>query len=102
MERAAQFAGAQTVNRAVARDALQPHLDHAGRAPPVLVAPFGVDLPAGPVDRDPPFDRPYFVYVSTIEARKNHLLLLNLWRRLATDMGDGAPLLFLLGHPRWS
>jgi len=101
IETAVQFADALIVNSVVTRDALQPHLDRAGRAPPVLVAPFGVDLPAAPIDRDPPFDRPYFVYVSTIEARKNHLLLLNLWRRLATELGDRAPLLVLVGQRGW-
>jgi glycosyltransferase involved in cell wall biosynthesis len=101
IETAAQLADALIVNSAVTRDALQPHLDRAGRAPPVLVAPFGVDLPAAPIDRDPPFDRPYFVYVSTIEARKNHLLLLNLWRRLASELGDRAPLLVLVGQRGW-
>jgi len=101
IETAAQFADALIVNSAVTRDALQPHLDGAGRVPPVLVAPFGVDLPAAPIDRPPPFDRPYFVYVSTIEARKNHLLLLNLWRRLATELGDRAPLLVLVGQRGW-
>ena len=72
--------------------ALQPHLDRAGRAPPVLVAPFGADLPARRGRAaPPPIDRPYFVYVSTIEARKNHLLLLNLWRRLGSESrGPGA------------
>ncbi len=101
IETAAQFADALIVNSAVTRDALQPHLDRAGRAPPVLVAPFGVDLPAAPIDRTPPFERPYFVYVSTIEARKNHLLLLNLWRRLVTERGEAAPLLVLVGQRGW-
>jgi glycosyltransferase involved in cell wall biosynthesis len=101
IETAARFADALIVNSAVTRDALQSHLDRAGRAPPVLVAPFGVDLPMAPIAGDPPFDRPYFVYVSTIEARKNHLLLLNLWRRLATELGDGAPLLVLVGQRGW-
>lgn len=101
IETAARFADALIVNSTVTRDALQPHLDRVGRTPPVLVAPFGADLPAARVDRDPPFDRPYFVYVSTIEARKNHLLLLNLWRRLATVLGEGAPLLVLVGQRGW-
>ena len=101
IETAAQCADALIVNSAVTREALQPHLERAGRAPPVLVAPFGADLPAIPIDRDAPFDRPYFVYVSTIEARKNHLLLLNLWRRLASDLGERAPLLVLVGQRGW-
>ncbi len=101
IETAAQYADALIVNSAVTRAALQPHLERARRAPPVLVAPFGVDLPAAPIGSDPPFDRPYFVYVSTIEARKNHLLLLNLWRRLATELGERAPLLVLVGQRGW-
>ncbi len=101
IETAARFADALIVNSAVTREALQPHLDHAGRNPPVLVAPFGADLPPASRAEGPPFERPYFVYVSTIEARKNHLLLLNVWRRLATEMGDRAPLLVLVGQRGW-
>ena len=98
---AAQFADALIVNSCVTRDALLPHLARAGRAPPVLVAPFGADLPAAPAAPEPPLERPYFVYVSTIEARKNHLLLLNLWRQMAADLGERAPLLVLIGQRGW-
>ncbi len=101
IETAARFADALIVNSAVTRDALQPHLERAGRAPPVVVAPFGADLPAAPAEGKAPFDRPYFVSVGTIEARKNHLLLLNLWRRLVADLGERAPLLVLIGQRGW-
>lgn len=101
IETAAGLADALIVNSRVTRDSLLPHLDRAGRAPPVLVAPFGADLPPVATDGAAPFDRPYFVYVSTIEARKNHLLLLNLWRRIATDLGERAPLLVLVGQRGW-
>jgi len=101
IETAARLADAVIVNSSVTRDALQPHLDRAGRAPPVLVAPFGADLPAARVEGEPRFERPYFVYVSTIEARKNHLLLLNLWRWMATDLGERTPLLVLVGARGW-
>jgi hypothetical protein len=67
----------------------------------VLVAPFGADLPAAPTLGAPPIERPYFVYVSTIEARKNHLLLLNLWRQLAGELGVRAPKLVLVGQRGW-
>lgn len=100
IETAAQFADALIVNSVVTRDALRPHLSGAGRSPPVLVAPFGADLPPMADGAASP-DRPYFVYVSTIEARKNHLLLLNLWRRLATELGDDAPRLVLVGQRGW-
>jgi len=41
------------------------------------------------------------VCVSTIEARKNHLLLLNLWRQLAEKLGDRVPRLVLIGQRGW-
>jgi glycosyltransferase involved in cell wall biosynthesis len=88
---AVAYADGLIVNSAVTRDALQPHVDRTGRATPVLVAPFGADLPTAQGSGPAPFERPYFIYVSTIEARKNHLLLLNLWRRLGGEFGDRAP-----------
>jgi glycosyltransferase involved in cell wall biosynthesis len=101
IETAAALADAVIVNSIVTRDAFQPYLARAGRAPPVVVAPFGVDVtdprPAGP----PPLQPPYFVCVSTIEARKNHLLLLNLWRQLVDELGDGVPRLVLIGQRGW-
>src|SRR5262249_34824620 len=36
-----------------------------------------------------------------IEARKNHLLLLNLWRQLVDELGDTAPRLVLVGQRGW-
>lgn len=51
--------------------------------------------------RLPALDRPWFVSVGTIEGRKNHLLLLQLWRRLAERMGDHTPLLVLIGQRGW-
>jgi glycosyltransferase involved in cell wall biosynthesis len=100
IETAAEFADAFIVNSAVTGEALQPHLDRVGRAPPVLAAPFGADLPAGAAG-DSPIGRPYFVYVGTIEARKNHLMLLNLWRQLSRDLGGRAPVLVLVGQRGW-
>jgi len=101
IETAVRFADALIVNSAVTGDALLPYVERAGRASPVLVAPLGLDLPAQPSDPRPPLDRPYFVYLGTIEARKNHLLLLNLWRQLATELGPAAPLLVLIGQRGW-
>jgi glycosyltransferase involved in cell wall biosynthesis len=101
IETAAALADAVIVNSIVTRDAFHPYLARAGRAPPILVAPFGVDLPplsaGGPV----PVKAPYFVCVSTIEARKNHLLLLNLWRQLVDEFGNAAPRLVLIGQRGW-
>ncbi len=43
---------------------------------------------------------PYFVVLGTIEPRKNHLLLLNVWRRLAATV-DRPPKLVLIGKRGW-
>ena len=47
------------------------------------------------------FDRPHFVTVGTIEGRKNHVLLLNLWRRLAAEGGSNVPILVIVGQRGW-
>ena len=101
IETAAALADAIIVGSAATGDALRPHLDRGGRAPPVLVAPFGIDLPPAPLEGPPPFGSPYFVCIGTIEPRKNHLLLLNLWRQLAAERGSLAPRLVLIGQRGW-
>lgn len=45
--------------------------------------------------------KPHFVSVGTIEGRKNHQLLLDVWRRLVADLGDDAPLLLIIGQRGW-
>jgi glycosyltransferase involved in cell wall biosynthesis len=102
IETAAELADAVIVNSAATGAALRPYLDRAGRSPPVLNAPFGADLPAAAgAEGIAPIGQPYFVHLGTIEARKNHLLLLNLWRLLSHDLGEGAPVLVLVGQRGW-
>jgi glycosyltransferase involved in cell wall biosynthesis len=101
IETAAEFADAVIVNSSVTRDAFRPYLAQAGRDPPVLVAPFGSELPDSVPDGRPPSARPYFVCIGTIEARKNHLLLLNVWRQLAAELGEATPALALIGQRGW-
>ncbi len=43
----------------------------------------------------------YFVCLGTIEPRKNHLLLLELWREFAAQPGRRAPKLVLVGGRGW-
>ena len=45
--------------------------------------------------------RPYFIVVGTIEGRKNHILLLQLWRNFAARLGDTAPRLVIVGQRGW-
>lgn len=96
------FAAGIIGNSQATIDALAPHMRSglAGRA--VCVAHFGADAPDIFGARGEPLpDRPYFVYISTIEPRKNHLLLLNIWRRLVERLGDAAPVLVLIGRRGW-
>jgi glycosyltransferase involved in cell wall biosynthesis len=44
--------------------------------------------------------RPYFAVLGTIEPRKNHLLLLNLWGRLVSEMRS-PPRLLVIGARGW-
>ncbi|HEX7873971.1 MAG TPA: glycosyltransferase family 1 protein [Sphingobium sp.] len=83
-------------------DALAPRLKRGLDGRSVCVAHFGADPPDMVVEggHDVP-QRPYFVYISTIEPRKNHLLLLNVWRRLVERLGDDAPVLVLIGRRGW-
>jgi len=46
-------------------------------------------------------DRPYYIIVGTIEGRKNHVLLLQLWRSLIERMGNAAPRLLIVGQRGW-
>lgn len=46
-------------------------------------------------------DKYYFIFISTIEPRKNHLLLLNLWRQMAQRDSAKTPELYLVGKRGW-
>ncbi|MBB6123824.1 glycosyltransferase family 4 protein [Sphingobium subterraneum] len=76
--------------------------------PATVVAPLGVppvvpgafaSLPES--IGTPPLSRPYFVMLGTIEGRKNHVLILNIWRELAERHGMAAPQLVIIGQRGW-
>jgi glycosyltransferase involved in cell wall biosynthesis len=48
-----------------------------------------------------PLVEPYFVILGTIEPRKNHWLLLHVWRRLVERLGKAAPRLVIIGQRGW-
>jgi glycosyltransferase involved in cell wall biosynthesis len=95
----ASLADAIVVNSAATQAELEPWLANRPIAAPVSVAPLGVNLPE--VEAPPVALRPYFVVLGTIEPRKNHLLLLNLWRQLAATHGAAAPRLVVVGRRGW-
>ena len=82
-------------------DALNSFADQAGLpVPPSVVAPLAPSkLPAPSPDR--PAGHPYFVVLGTIEPRKNHWMLLQVWRRLVERRWERAPRLVVIGQRGW-
>ncbi|WP_313440391.1 glycosyltransferase family 1 protein [Novosphingobium sp.] len=76
-----------------------------GREPaPILVAHLGIEpLSASKVGETQavPAKRPYFLCLGTIEARKNHILLLQVWDALRERLGTATPDLILIGQRGW-
>jgi glycosyltransferase involved in cell wall biosynthesis len=89
------------VNSAATRAALDDYARAVGWSlPPCVIAPLApASLPAPASTR--PLAEPYFVVLSTIEPRKNHLLLLHAWRELIEEHGQRAPRLVVIGHRGW-
>jgi glycosyltransferase involved in cell wall biosynthesis len=98
----AAMADGVAVNSAATAASLRAELAARGLPPPAMaVAPLGLPprhVPAPPATGE---DAPYFVCLGTIEPRKNHLLLLHLWRDLAARLGEAAPRLLLIGRRGW-
>lgn len=68
--------------------------------PPSVVA--WISGPPPRTDRaSPPLTTPYFVTLGTIEGRKNHLLLLEIWQQLVVEIGAAAPTLVVIGQRGW-
>ena len=75
---------------------------YLGPVPPkITVSHIGSDTAPQDYVLPPLVKEPYFLVVSTIEARKNHMLLLNVWRRLVDDLGEAAPKLIIAGKRGW-
>ncbi|MGL4308896.1 MAG: glycosyltransferase family 4 protein [Paracoccaceae bacterium] len=89
----------------VVADDVSRHLA-AGPLPPVSVAPLGIvasqpDMAAASALL--PSARPWFVTIGTIEPRKNHSFLLDLWEEMAReDSAETIPLLIVIGRRGWA
>ena len=94
----AETGGAAIVNSAATGRVVTPWL---ASGTPIHIALLGTEkLPA--VAPALSGDRPYFVCLGTIEPRKNHLLLLHLWRHMAETLPpDAIPRLIVIGRRGW-
>lgn len=80
-----------------ARQLAEAHFARFGRVPAAVVAPLGV-LTAAPEPLAFVPRRPYFLCLGTIEPRKNHALLLDIWQELPPPI----PQLYLVGTRGWA
>ncbi|MFT4059597.1 MAG: glycosyltransferase family 1 protein [Legionella sp.] len=71
------------------------------KLPPAVAALLGSSLCAPLISGSRPTQNPYFVMLSTIEPRKNHLLLLKIWRQLVQTLGKQTPQLYIIGKRGW-
>lgn len=96
------FADGILINSNATLEALLARMGAPLRRRPMTVAHFGVDIRHSPPRPTAVINRPYFVCMATIEPRKNHLLLLHLWRSMVELLGPGrTPKLILIGRRGW-
>src|SRR6266851_5304725 len=100
VDRTASLASGLIVSTAAAREAILKALRSRGRASiPVATVPLPVArvfLEKAEPDQDLR-GHDYFLACGAIEPRKNHLLLLNIWRELVGQRGELAPKLVVVG-----
>lgn len=98
----AELADGLIANSEATAGSLRRYLSGGKPAPIIRVAHLGNDplpLATGEIPR---MDQPYFVALSTIEPRKNHMLLLNIWRRMIETLGpERTPHLAIVGRRGW-
>jgi glycosyltransferase involved in cell wall biosynthesis len=92
-------------NSAATRAAAEGYMAAWGGAPEGLVAHLGVELAAPrpeALPRGVPGEGVYFVSVGTLEPRKNHMLLIEIWERLVKQTPpQEMPHLFICGQRGW-
>ncbi|MGA3398901.1 MAG: glycosyltransferase family 1 protein [Acetobacteraceae bacterium] len=93
------------ISRATASDVEAFAQEQGIRLPgPVITVPLGSELRHAPEARSPHLPPPgsYALIVSTIEARKNHLLLFRVWHRMLDELPpDRVPTLVFAGRIGW-
>lgn len=92
------------VNSRYTRDRVESYLSKCGyRVPDIDILYIGADTHFKDIvscDANILDGKKYFVSVGTIEPRKNHIMLFNIWRRWIEERDD-APYLVLIGKRGW-
>lgn len=102
MATVAACADAVIFNSAATGRSFQPWIDRSARQIATHVALLGTEPVCAGDPQTASESRPYFICLGTIEPRKNHLLLLNLWRQFAATLPDAAiPRLVIVGRRGW-
>lgn len=101
IEMATPFADVFVVNSISTRDALLQFMRNTRREVPLIVAPLRSHTARRTVSAEPVSEPPYFLYFGTIESRKNHLLLFQVWRLLALERGEQCPCFVMVGQRGW-
>ncbi len=93
-------------NSAHSQERAEFYMRPLGSIPPGVVAFLGVDLATpdtGALPHGLDLSQPYFVVLGTIEPRKGHDLLLDVWESMAQNPKSGpVPNLFICGARGWS
>ena len=101
IKRVRQWADLVIYNSEDTRDRTEAQMKQWGALPQGLVAHLGTITPVPDSAALPPSlppEQPYFVTVGTIEPRKNHIFLLDIWQQLGPD----APVLLICGARGWN
>jgi glycosyltransferase involved in cell wall biosynthesis len=92
-------------NSRATQESAERHMAEYGRTPKRLVAHLGVDLHKADKSALPkglPFEEPFFVCVGTLEPRKNHLLLIDVWEQIEKQVPpQDMPHLLICGQRGW-
>jgi glycosyltransferase involved in cell wall biosynthesis len=99
-----ELARAILVSSETVAERVRVELRRRGRAQPAMfVRPLPSPLQADPDEGEEDVElaaTPYFIALGTIEPRKNHLALLNIWRAMV-EAGETPPKLVLIGGRGW-
>lgn len=103
MTSVARLADGVIVNSAATGHSLHKWIAAQGMTPPPThVALLGTEAVADTPPTRSADGRPYFLCLGTIEPRKNHLLLLHLWREMAETLSPAQmPRLVIVGRRGW-